>query len=344
MTNFNDKQLQELAASAIDRELAEIHIIPLEGDAALQALYYALPKEERRNDGRISDKWLKRGEHIRKHGGLAFYAADPITGERTECISFKPNQPSSPDRKYEQPPKSQNQAFYPAIGKDFWKWTFENDLPIIITEGCKKALSAMSHGFPCVALTGIWNGVTAHRNDNGKVESYDLIPSLKYLAGRKIYIAFDRDKAPATIKNVIQARSVLANKLIEIGCECYSLRWNSDDAKGLDDLIVSGGVEALEKSIAGAEKLTGETPNFKKPMAATILAEKIAKEWKGMVHYYLPTKLWRVYKKGIWESLDNDEMESVIYHRIIEDAPCLNSFNYVLTILKMVKASLIVEK
>jgi hypothetical protein len=363
MTDFNEKQLKELADSAIDRDMADINISALEGDLALDALFYALPPEERKNDGRVSDKWLRKYEHIRQHGGMGFFGVD-YGGERTDCISFKPNQPLSPDRKYEQPPKAPNQAYYPAvtnqtwqliadrfgvtmpIHKDetFWIWVWENKIPVIITEGCKKALSAMSIGFPAIALTGIWNGVIANRNENGKTEGYDLIHSLTLLSHTKIYIAFDRDKAAATIKNVIQARSVLANKLMEIGCDCYSIRWDSDEAKGLDDLIVSGGVEALEKAIAGSEKLTGETPNFKKPMAASILAEKIAKEWKDRVHYHLPTKLWRVYKKGIWESLDNDAMESVIYHRIIEDAPCLNSYNYVITILKMVRGSLIVEK
>jgi Domain of unknown function (DUF3854) len=364
MSDFNEKQLQDLLASGIDRDLADIEISALDGDLALDAIFYALPLEERKNDGRVSDKWLRKYEHIRQHGGLAFYGINPIDGSRTDCISFKPNKPLSPDRKYEQPPHSQNQAFYPGVTdriwqlvadrfgvpmsdnkfENFWQWVSANNLPVIVTEGCKKALSAISQGFPCVALTGIWNGVTANRNENGKTESYDLILSLKYLFGRKIYIAFDRDKAAATIKNVIQARSVLANKLIEIGCECYSIRWDSDEAKGLDDLIVNSGVEALEKSITGAEELTGDTPNFKKPMAASILAEKIAKEWKGRIDYYLPTKLWRVYRKGIWETLENDQMESVIYDRIIEDAPLLNSFNYVLTILKMVRGSLLVEK
>jgi hypothetical protein len=363
MTDFTEKQLKELADSEIARDLADINISALEGDRALDTIFYALPPEERKNDGRVSDKWLRKYDHIRKHGGLAFYGVD-YDGNRTDCISFKPNQPLSPDRKYEQPPKSVNQVFYPAVtdrvwqlvadrfsvaipddrNVNFWAWAWVNKIPVIITEGCKKALSAMSIGFPSIALTGIWNGVIAHRDDNGKVESYSLISTLKFIRTDKVYIAFDRDKYSITIKNVIQARSILANKLIENGCECYSIRWNSDDAKGLDDLIVSGGVTALEASISGAEKLTGETPNFKKPMAATILAEQIAKEWKERVHYYLPTKLWRVYRKGIWESLDNDEMESVIYHRIIEDAPCLNSFNYVTTILKMVKAFLIVEK
>jgi Domain of unknown function (DUF3854) len=364
MSNFNEKQLKELAASAIDSNLAEINISALDGDLALDNIFYALPLEERKNDGRVSDKWLRKYAHVRQHGGLSFYGINPTDGSRTDCISFKPAQPLSPDRKYEQPPHSQNQAFYPAVTdriwqlvadrfgvpksdnkfENFWQWVSANNLPIIITEGCKKALSGLAQGFPCVALTGIWNGVTVFRNENGKTESYDLILSLKYLFGRKIYIAFDRDKAAATIKNVIQARSILAQKLIEIGCECYSIRWDSDEAKGLDDLIISGGAAALEKSIADAEKLTGEIPNFKKPMAASVLAARIVKEWEGRVHYHLPTKLWRVYRHGIWKSLEHEAMESVVYHRIIEDAPCLNSFNYVVTILKMVRSSLIVEK
>jgi Domain of unknown function (DUF3854) len=364
MSNFNEKQQKDLANSLIPDDLAEINISPVDGDLALNGMFWALPLEERRNDGRASDKWLRKYDHIRKYGGLAFHGVNPLDGSQAEWISFKPDHPLSPDRKYEQPPHSQPQAFYPAVSVrvwqlvadrfgvpmpenkfvHFWEWVRANRIPIIITEGCKKALSAMGLGFPCIALTGIWNGVKAYRDENGKTTSYELILSLKYLIGQKIYIGFDRDKAAATIKNVIQARSVLAHELIEKSCDCYSMRWNSDDSKGLDDLIVSGGVEALEQSIADAEELTGEIPNFKKPMAASILAEKIAKEWKGRVHYHLPTKLWRIYKQGIWESLDNDAMESVVYHRIIEDAPCLNSYNYVITILKMVRGSLIVEK
>lgn len=364
MSNFTEKQLKEIESSAISSDLAQIHIFPVDGEQAGDLLFHALPLEERRNDGRVRDKWLSKYAPILKHGGLAFHGYDLDGDERTECISFKPNQPLSPDRKYEQPPYSKNQAFYPKVTDRvwrlvsdrfgvpmpeshltvFWVWVRENNIPVIITEGCKKALAAMSLGFPAVGLTGIWNGFITNRNDNGATEGRELIPSLQYLTESKIYIAFDRDKAASTIKNVIQSRSILAKELIEIGCECYSLRWDSDEAKGLDDLIVSGGAAALEKSIAGAEKLNGEIPDFKKPTAASILAGRIAKEWKERVHYYLPTKLWRVYKGGIWKSLDNEAMETVIYHRVLEDVPCLNSANYVATIIKFVRASLMVEK
>jgi Domain of unknown function (DUF3854) len=364
MSNFNEKQLKELESSAIASDLAQMHIFPVDGEQAQYSLFYALPPEERRNDGRVRDKWLSKYEPILKHGGLAFHGYDPLTNERTECISFKPNQPLSRNRKYEQPPKSENQAFYPGVTDrvwklvsdrfgvpmpvdsyiSFWTWVWENNIPIIITEGCKKALAGMSLGFPTIALTGIWNGFITNRDENGKTESYDLIPSLINLNDTKIYIAFDRDKAAATIKSVIQARSILAKKLIEIGCECYSLRWDSNEAKGLDDLIVGCGVEALERSILDAQQLTGEMPDFKTKPIATHLAEKIAKEWKGRLLYDYTTRTWNMYQCGVWHSLSNDKIEHFFYQRIIEDYPDLQSHNYVITILKFTRANLSVEK
>jgi hypothetical protein len=364
MTDFNEKQLKELADSAIDSDMAENDISVLEGDRALDTIFYALPPEERKNDGRVSDKWLSKYDHIRKHGGLAFYGVDPLTGERTECISFKPNQPISTDRKYEQPPKSENQAFYPAVtdriwqltseifgapmptDKDqtYWLWVMEQQIPIIITEGCKKALSAMSKGYPAIALTGIWNGVIANRDENGNTESYKLIPSLyPFLGEAKIYIAFDRDQKAGTIKKVIQARSVLAKKLIEIGCQCYSMPWDSE-TKGLDDLIFSGGVDALKLSISNAQELTGEAPNFKKRPVANILAETIAKEWKDRIHYDTKTKCWRVYKGGIWDSITPDDMEQAVYRRVVQDAPEVASSNYIANITTFLRWILTAEK
>jgi hypothetical protein len=66
-------------------------------------------------------------------------------------------------------------------------------IPIVIAEGAKKTYAAMSAGFPAVGLTGIWNGVRADRDENGKTTGYELIPSVKHLSDRQILIAFDRD-------------------------------------------------------------------------------------------------------------------------------------------------------
>jgi putative DNA primase/helicase len=360
--NFTEKQLKELEASAIVRDLADLNIPALEGDRALDAIFYSLGSEERKNDGRVSDKWLRKYEHVRKHGGLAFYGVDPITGERTECISFKPTVPL-PDRKYEQPPKSPNQAFYPAVTDrvwqlvsdrfnvpmptievvTFWVWVGKNNIPIILTEGCKKALSALSHGFPCVALTGVWNGLITHRDDNGDVTERELIPSLQHLAGQKIYIAFDCDRQASTIKKVTQARLALAKALTEIDCECYVMRWDVGH-KGLDDLIASCGAEAVERSIDRAKVETGEEPQFKQKIVKNMLSEDLAKESKGQICFDEVSKTWHLYKGGRWATKGKDSMEAGIYHRVIQYVPEINNVNLVPDVMRFMKHKLLVEE
>ena len=62
--------------------------------------------------------------------------------------------------------------------------------PLFITEGSKKADSAVSHGLCCIALLGVWNfrGI----NDGG---GKTIWPPGKYidLKEREVYIVFDSD-------------------------------------------------------------------------------------------------------------------------------------------------------
>jgi putative DNA primase/helicase len=371
MIEFNSEKLTELEGSAISRDIADLNIVPLDGDRALDAIFHALGNDERINSGRVCDKWLRRYDHIRKYGGLAFYGVD-IEGNRSECITFKPAQPLDADRKYENPPKAPTQAIYPAVNyriwkkiadrygvemppaaaaanpadeaKAFWLWMRHVDIPVIITEGAKKTLAAISAGFACIGLIGIWNGVRANKNENGKTIEYKLDSSLWWLGdeARTTYIAFDRDTKAATIKNVTLARSVLAKQLIDCDCLCYSIRW--DDYKGLDDLLAGCGVEALEQAIDRAEELTGEAPDPKHPIYPNFLAEKIAKEWQGKVCYELTTRIWRIYKSGEWVSFSEDEMGQVFYKRILEDVPALKSQNYVNNVIAFTKYTLGVGK
>lgn len=371
MTNFNEKQLQELAASEIASDIAELNIWAMVGEPALQAMFYALGNDDRKNTGQVQAKLLRSYDHIYKDGGLAFFGIDPVTGERTECISFKSNRPLSPDRKYENPPKAKPLALYPAVtyrvwqmvsdrfqvqlpqgftfanpndpALGFWAWVIENEIPIIITEGAKKALSAISQGFPCVAVTGIWNGVSAHRGSDGNTEYYDLIPSLKILKDKKILIAFDRDEKARTIAHVMKARAALASALINNQCECYSIGWDSK-YKGLDDLIAGAGVAALESSIAKAKAQTGEQPNFKKKIVKNMMGEDLAKESKNLMCFDAICKTWQIYTNGRWKPKGQDGMESLIYHRVVQDVPEINSVSLIPDIMKFMKYKLTVEE
>jgi putative DNA primase/helicase len=363
--------IKEFQASAIDPELIPLTIEYRDGDRAIDALLWALDESDRRNDGRVRDKWLTQYAHVRK-GGLAFYGIDPLTGERTECLCFKPDYPISPERKYENPPKAVPQGFYPAVtyriweltsdrfgvplppdltiddpsgeAKGFWKWAIDNNIPVILPEGAKKAMAAISEGFPAVGITGIWNGVSANRDENGFATSYSLIPTLLPIASndRVINIAFDRDKKASANKDVIQARSVLAKLLIERGCKPFSIPWDSD-YKGLDDLIAGCGIEALEKAIEKAEALTGEKPNFKQKPAPNILAEKIAKELKNKLLFEVEGKLWRYYDGGVWREKSIEEIERYFYERVCLDVP-ENIPSYIENIVKVAKWKLLQPK
>jgi putative DNA primase/helicase len=373
MSNFNEKQLQELAASAIDRDIADLNSCVLDGDSALQAIFWALGNEERKNTGQVRDKWLRQYDPIYKDGGLAFFGVDPTTDKRTECISFKPNTRLSPDRKYENPPKAKPIAFYPAVthsvmqmvsdrfkialpqgftfanrhdrAPGFWAWVLENNIPIIITEGIKKALAAISQGFPCIAVTGIWNGVMAMKNDRGETDYYALIPSLQILRDKKILIAFDRDQKASTIAAVMRARAALASALIENECECQSIIWDNK-YKGLDDLLAGkdGGIAVLEQSIAKAKPLTGQAPNFKKKIVKNVMGEDLAIESKDRICFDAISKTWQIFTNGRWKAKGQEGMESVIYHRVVQDVPEINSVSLIPDIMRFMKYKLTVEE
>ncbi len=368
MTDFNSQILTELAASAIALDLAELNITHLDGDRAVGALLWGLAPEDRKNTGVARDKWINSLGHIRK-GGLAFYGVDPLTGERTECICFKPTYPLSPERKYENPPKVSPQAIYPAVNyriwrlvsqrfniplppesgsedpqteaKGFWLWAIEHDLPIIPTEGPKKALSPLSHGFPAVGITGLWNWCDTSRDENGKTKGYNLISALIPIAtpGRIVNIALDRDKKASTNKAVIQSRTALAKCLIDCGCKPYSLPWDNE-YKGLDDLIAGCGIEALERAIATAEVLTGDPPNFKQKPAPNIVAENIAKELQDRLLFDVSGKLWRFYNDGVWHEKTVEEIERYFYERVCLDVP-ENVPSYIDNIVKVAKWKLL---
>ncbi|WP_148292027.1 DUF3854 domain-containing protein, partial [Planktothrix prolifica] len=77
----------------------------------------------------------------------------------------------------------------------FWDWVLENNIPITICEGAKKAGALLTAGYVAIGLPGITGGVRVQRDSNGlKLRSF-LLPELERFAnGRRIYICFDHDR------------------------------------------------------------------------------------------------------------------------------------------------------
>ncbi|MDY6786065.1 MAG: plasmid replication protein, CyRepA1 family [Cyanobacteriota bacterium] len=275
--------LEEWNASCVDERITVLNVTPLEGNGPYDYLFYsdAIP---RRNDGRIRDRQLKQYRHI-EEGGWWCSGMNLLAGEEDLWGCFKPNQPRlSRDRnrpiKYEHPPKTATGVFalrvpppiwetiaqrhspdtcpqnssLPNFG--FWQWLIENpQIPVCLTEGAKKAGALLTAGYAAIALPGVNSGYRTPRYENGdRAGKSQLIPQLQVLAtpNRPIYLVFDQDSQPKTIKAVRAAIRQTAFLLKQQGCTVKIVTWNPQWGKGADDLIAARGTEAFDRAFEEA--------------------------------------------------------------------------------------------
>jgi Domain of unknown function (DUF3854) len=78
--------------SAVDPYLTSLNVVSLSNFEPYERLLYALSDSDRRNDGRLRDKWLKRYAHT-EHGGWWCSGIDVLTGEDADWGQFKPDIP-----------------------------------------------------------------------------------------------------------------------------------------------------------------------------------------------------------------------------------------------------------
>jgi len=257
---LNEHHLEEWIASGVDEQIARLNATSLDGDAAINQLL--IGDVPRRNDGRVRDHVLKKVRHC-SYGGW-WVQGDGEWGQfKPEC----PRRDCQKDKfiKYESPQRMEATAYQlriplyiwhlvasrynltvPSLNPDeFWDWVQEHpEIPIIITEGAKKAGALLTLGYAAIALPGIWMGQRTPKDRLGKKNGNPyLIPTLKRFAvkDRLFYIAFDSDPNPTTIASVNKASSELGWLLRAEGCEVKVMFWSPKLGKGIDDVIVSQG-------------------------------------------------------------------------------------------------------
>ncbi|MBD1837426.1 DUF3854 domain-containing protein [Coleofasciculus sp. FACHB-64] len=276
--SLNPKHFQELALdSGIDRDLALLNFISLEGDAFYEYLLIS-NRIPRTNTGMVSSWWLHRYAHGAK-GGWWCSGLDPLNDWRLmEWGCYKPNHPR-PDKKgklikYEHPPCTPTRIFClrvplhiwqqtasrygvpmpekiaiaqngEALG--FWQWVLEMKIPTILCEGAKKAAALLTQGYAAIALPGITSGYRVTKDFQGNVLSRQLIPDLLAFTRlkRTFFICFDYETQPKTIKAVNQAQTQLGELLEEQKCPVKIIRLPGLQ-KGVDDFIVAQGAAAFQ--------------------------------------------------------------------------------------------------
>ncbi|MEQ8998253.1 MAG: plasmid replication protein, CyRepA1 family [Coleofasciculus sp. B1-GNL1-01] len=145
------------------------------------------------------------------------------------------------------------------VSGKFWQWLIAHpEIPLCITEGAKKAGALLTAGYAAIALPGVFGGYRVPRDEQGnRIGKSRLIPQLLKLAtpGRTIYIAFDQDTKPSTIKAVNAAIRQLGYLLTQKGCSVKIISWHPDQGKGVDDLIANQTQTAFDEAYQTAVPL-----------------------------------------------------------------------------------------
>lgn len=230
--------------SGIDPELALLNLQSLSGDDALEAILYS-PKITRRADGRVTDHYLKRYQHLTQ-GGWYCAGINPLTGENSLWGCFKPDHPYTDPKKnkpikYEHPPQISTDTFFLRVTEavwrkvatrynvpmpdnlivletghalGFWAWVLKNPtIAVAIVEGAKKAAALLSLGYPVIAVPGIRNAYRAKPTRH-------LHPDLKLFCqpGRHFIFVYDQDSKFQTIADVKDAIIKTAELILQEDC------------------------------------------------------------------------------------------------------------------------------
>jgi hypothetical protein len=184
--------------------------------------------------------------------------------------------PRIPDRYWELICQRHGLPFPADRAGGFWAWALATpELPLLIVEGFKKALAAVSAGYAAIGLPGVSMG---RRNPD---EGERLIDGLELLAceKRRWLIAFDAEAKEATARKVNGAAGALARCLRATGGKpsvCHLPLLPGTDKTGLDDLWVAGGSETLDAALAD----TGPQPVLPSLRSADRVAP--AGQWLGI--------------------------------------------------------------
>src|SRR5690606_15546242 len=227
------KVLEDLARSGLGKkDLKKLDIIPTTGEDAVKlgltfkAAGYVIPY------------WTLDGKKTK------FFRYRYLEDVRS---GFQKKTKSKP-RRYEQPPSTPPEAYFPPYIN--WKEIAKGDDDIIITEREKKAAIATKLGLPTIGLGGVWSF-------RSKRLGVDLVPSLQEFAwkNRRVYICFDSDAA--STPDVRKAERFLADELLRQGAVVYIVRLppSPDGGKqGLDDYLVAEGLESLKNLLDSTEE------------------------------------------------------------------------------------------
>jgi hypothetical protein len=171
------------------------------------------------------------------------YLADPPSRARNP---FK--QPKQ--QRYAQPKNSGVHAYFPVTRRLSWDTVSADEQhPLLIVEGEKKALASTLAGFATIGLGGVYNFLALG----------ELLPELDAFSwkGRPVFICFDSDAAHNPQIQAAEAR-LAAELSLRRGAVLHLVRLPSrgDGGKmGVDDFLLEHGADKLEGVLSAAPRM-----------------------------------------------------------------------------------------
>ena len=125
----------------------------------------------------------------------------------------------------------------------FWHWVCMNSVPVVLTEGEKKAGCLLSSGYAAIALPGIFGGYRS--------EGQQVIPELAVFmqSPRDVYICFDYETRSIVVQQIEIAITKLGTLLTRAGGRVKILTLPGPE-KGVDDFVVASDIAAFDTIVS----------------------------------------------------------------------------------------------
>ncbi|WP_013320987.1 VapE domain-containing protein [Gloeothece verrucosa] len=280
------EHLTELEKSCIDKDIIALNFRSLQGGSPWEHLLYGLGKEERRNDGRLRDKWLQKYRHLDDGGwwcsGVDINSFVPHSlvnkcyGLDSEWGCFKPNTPRVSEGKiikYENPPQQPTEIFALKVSEENWKkiaqrlWLEVPKEPGLLGFKCAEIdfwqWILDDPDIPLIITEGAKKtalllslgypsialpGVNSgYRNEDGIKK---LISQIELLTNERdeIIFCFDQDSKFKTRQRVRDAIKTYHKLLKNKKSRVSIISWNPEDGKGVDDFVAANGEQAFHSA------------------------------------------------------------------------------------------------
>ncbi|HEY9804785.1 MAG TPA: VapE domain-containing protein, partial [Leptolyngbyaceae cyanobacterium] len=222
---------EEWVKSAVNSNIIELNVRTIYDSRELDKIINRNNKRRWKHSDELVPAWCVSG-------------IDPLTDEPTlQGVQVKPDKPpvnaDGKIQKYLGAKDFEASPLFLDTGTPwFWKDTIDNvSTPVLITEGAKKAASALTLGIPAISIPG----VATCRKKGRLHQNLELFAK----PGRTFYLGFDND---LLIKEQVQKALIgLGRELAACGAKVMVLRLPEGEAKGIDDYIALHGEEAFRE-------------------------------------------------------------------------------------------------